>query len=992
MGGWLKQSTAYHIMFGPFLDKTDGVTLEVAAGIITSIDHGTTGIFLSKNGAAGAIRHAAVTASVLDAYGMFQVHLDGTDTNTVGHLRVMMAEAATFLPVWDDYMILPANVYDALMGTDLLDVNMAQILGTAVSAPATAGILDINLKNIANVAVSTTTAQLGTNVVQISGDATAADNCEADYDGTGYLGGTIVKQSDATKILGAAINTANAQVGVNVVSQANIDFGALQKASLNAATPASVQGAVGSVTGGVTVTTNNDKTGYTAAVSDKTGFSLSTAGILAIWHQLLVDIVTSLTIGKKLKDWVLGTDSKAIISTDAQDLSGSLDVNMKTKTSTLGLTTQEKLDVNAEADTALSDYDPPTRTELTTDKDSIITEVNANETKLDIIAGYIDTEIGDIKAVTDKVGGLIEDVTGNRFTTKALEQAPSGGAVVLATSQPNYAPAKAGDSMVASNMVDISGLALEASMQGVITETQSQRFADGIVYIDSVNGTNGTDYPYGTAKSPTTTIGNAKTIADANNLRVIRPLGFLVIAEDTTSYVVSGDGFEQSQVQLSVGADYGTFHNIRLQGACEGFVEVFDSYLYNFNGINGNFVNCGFGGTVGKINDTSSTMTATIVNGYSSPYSGELVAFDVSGKTTLKATNWTGDLKLKNGGANTVVAMYLNSATITIDSTCTAGSYTFYGSGNIINNGGAGITLVDNTINTIMAKNSTVAKEATLTNVTYGLSALQVLLDAIATSTELTAMFDAIKGVGWTNETLKAIKESGVTIDAQQIRDAMKLTPTAGDPAAGSVDKHLDDMPQNIWEYTTRTLTSFGTLITSIWTYATRKLTSALTDEAIPKDMARITEIGDIPTVEEINDKLSEEHGTGSWVAGTPYVIRVDANATEYNLDQEKVKIYTNTTPTLEFIVSNPDGSEVNLLTKTVYFIVKKDNKTPLAKAIINKLCTVTAADRVTVALTLPETTALTNKEGEYKGQLDIGPDENVSVKFDVVIERKLRQ
>jgi hypothetical protein len=40
------------------------------------------------------------------------------------------------------------------------------------------------------------------------------------------------------------------------------------------------------------------------------------------------------------------------------------------------------------------------------------------------------------------------------------------------------------------------------------------------------------------------------------------------------------------------------------------------------------------------------------------------------------------------------------------------------------------------------------AKEATLTNATYGLSALQVLLDAIATSTDLIAMFDAIKGVG----------------------------------------------------------------------------------------------------------------------------------------------------------------------------------------------------------------------------------------------------
>ena len=41
-------------------------------------------------------------------------------------------------------------------------------------------------------------------VEQISGDTTAADNLESDYDGTGYAGGTIPKQADVTKIGGVA--------------------------------------------------------------------------------------------------------------------------------------------------------------------------------------------------------------------------------------------------------------------------------------------------------------------------------------------------------------------------------------------------------------------------------------------------------------------------------------------------------------------------------------------------------------------------------------------------------------------------------------------------------------------------------------------------------------------------------------------------------------------------------------------------------------------
>jgi len=76
-----------------------------------------------------------------------------------------------------------------------------ELLGTAISTPATAGVMDVNIIDIG----------------------------------------------------GAALDTTAAQIGVNVVTQKNIDFGALQKASLNAATPASVVGAVGSVTAAVSV-------------------------------------------------------------------------------------------------------------------------------------------------------------------------------------------------------------------------------------------------------------------------------------------------------------------------------------------------------------------------------------------------------------------------------------------------------------------------------------------------------------------------------------------------------------------------------------------------------------------------------------------------------------------------------------------------------------------------------------------------------------------
>jgi hypothetical protein len=71
---------------------------------------------------------------------------------------------------------------------------------------------------------------------------------------------------------------------------------------------------------------------------------------------------------------------------------------------------------------------------------------------------------------------------------------------------------------------------------------------------------------------------------------------------------------------------------------------------------------------------------------------------------------------------------------------------------------------------------------------------LNEIYDSVALRA-LEATLTAIKGVGWTDETLKAIKDaiSGGT-DPQAIRDSMKLAPSAGAPAAESIDKHLDDL------------------------------------------------------------------------------------------------------------------------------------------------------------------------------------------------------
>lgn len=51
--------------------------------------------------------------------------------------------------------------------------------------------------------------------------------------------------------------------------------------------------------------------------SDKTGYSLSAAGIQAVWDALTSALTTAGSIGKKLADWALGSDNRALVSANA---------------------------------------------------------------------------------------------------------------------------------------------------------------------------------------------------------------------------------------------------------------------------------------------------------------------------------------------------------------------------------------------------------------------------------------------------------------------------------------------------------------------------------------------------------------------------------------------------------------------------------------------------------------------------------------------------
>ncbi len=122
----LKQSTAADVVIGPFVDDADGKTAE------TDLTISQGDCQLTKNGGAVAQKNDATAASHLGG-GHYKVPLNTTDTNTLGRLRLYVNESGA-LPVWMDFMVMPANVWDSLFGADKLQVHVDEMTAGIVTA------------------------------------------------------------------------------------------------------------------------------------------------------------------------------------------------------------------------------------------------------------------------------------------------------------------------------------------------------------------------------------------------------------------------------------------------------------------------------------------------------------------------------------------------------------------------------------------------------------------------------------------------------------------------------------------------------------------------------------------------------------------------------------------------------------------------------------------------------------------------------------------
>jgi len=126
---FLKADTQADVRVGPCVDATDGVTPETGI-TLGAADQAE---LLEHDGSATTDISGNTFAAVTGCDGWYDLTLTAAQLDTEGMVTVVVQDSSVMLPVFKDFMVVNANVFDSLFAaaaTDYLQADMLQISGS----------------------------------------------------------------------------------------------------------------------------------------------------------------------------------------------------------------------------------------------------------------------------------------------------------------------------------------------------------------------------------------------------------------------------------------------------------------------------------------------------------------------------------------------------------------------------------------------------------------------------------------------------------------------------------------------------------------------------------------------------------------------------------------------------------------------------------------------------------------------------------------------
>lgn len=373
---YLRKNTATRVTVGPFFDKTDGVTPETSLTVtnckLTFIvdDGGVPTLILDTNPTASGGDNDMVHITGDDA-GYYDLELTAANVNYLGRAKLALTDAANHCPVFHEFMIIPEEIYDAMiLGTDLLQVDLTQIGGDAQSAT--------DLKDFADSGYDPTTNKVQ-GVVLTDTVTTYTGNTPQTGDAFARLGapaGASVSADIAgvkTQTAAIEVNTADIQSRIPSALGANGNIKADLRDSVGVALATATNGHVPSdirrISGSSAAVTNfqamYDGTGYAGGTIkmsiNETNLALE-ATLTSIKGATFDPSTDSLESIRNRGDaaWITATGFSTLDAADVRSAVGLASANLDTQLAAIDTNTGNILANLATVDTAVSNIESQT--------------------------------------------------------------------------------------------------------------------------------------------------------------------------------------------------------------------------------------------------------------------------------------------------------------------------------------------------------------------------------------------------------------------------------------------------------------------------------------------------------------------------------------------------------------------------------------------------------------------------------------------------------
>jgi hypothetical protein len=189
---FLRQNTQTTISVGPFFG-TDGLTPMNGIAVPAQATSGTAtvGYLYLQNTTSVALSAAAIGTWTAIGIGLYNLTLQASDLNFAGRGRLVLVNGASYDYVEEDFVVLPAAVYDGLFGATagLPALPAAGSIATASFAAAVT-IPDARFANL-DAAVSSRSTYAGGAVASVTAPVTVGTN----NDKTGYSVGNVLDKT-----------------------------------------------------------------------------------------------------------------------------------------------------------------------------------------------------------------------------------------------------------------------------------------------------------------------------------------------------------------------------------------------------------------------------------------------------------------------------------------------------------------------------------------------------------------------------------------------------------------------------------------------------------------------------------------------------------------------------------------------------------------------------------------------------------------------------